>query len=202
MTVAYSYIGPELTYPIYREGTIGKAKAHLEETAKVLTQKLAELHGHAYVSVNKALVTQASAAIPVVPLYISLLYKIMKEQNLHEGCIEQITRLYNDSLYSGHQPAVDDKGLIRLDDWEMKPEVQSKVNALWNELNTANINSLTDLKGYRHEFHQLLALNHPMLIILRMSNPMCRSHRWKWSRFNPLLPFFLIPSPTCGRGLG
>ncbi|MBN9288615.1 MAG: trans-2-enoyl-CoA reductase [Gammaproteobacteria bacterium 39-13] len=161
MTVAYSYIGPELTYPIYREGTIGKAKAHLEETAKVLTQKLAELHGHAYVSVNKALVTQASAAIPVVPLYISLLYKIMKEQNLHEGCIEQITRLYNDSLYSGHQPAVDDKGLIRLDDWEMKPEVQSKVNALWNELNSENINSLTDLKGYRHEFHQLFGFESP-----------------------------------------
>lgn len=154
-TVAYSYIGPDLTYPIYREGTIGTAKAHLEKTAHDLTKKLAQLQGHAYVSVNKALVTQASAAIPVVPLYISLLYKIMKEQQLHEGCIEQMVRLFNDRLYTDKPVAVDNQGLIRLDDWEMKPEIQTKVSELWSTLNSDNIEALTDLKGYRHEFHQL-----------------------------------------------
>jgi enoyl-[acyl-carrier protein] reductase/trans-2-enoyl-CoA reductase (NAD+) len=155
-TLAYSYIGPELTFPIYRDGAIGQAKAHLEKSATTLTKKLAPLNGHAYVSVNKALVTQASAAIPVVPLYISLLYKIMKSQNLHEGCIEQICRLYEDRLYTESKTVpVDNKGLVRLDDWEMKPEVQAKVSALWDTINSENLDSLTDLKGYRQEFHKL-----------------------------------------------
>lgn len=154
-TIAYSYIGPELTYPIYREGAIGQAKAHLESTAKTLTKKLNSLNGEAYVSVNKALVTQASAAIPVVPLYISLLYKIMKAKNLHEGCIEQICRLYRDRLYANSQVIVDEKGLIRLDDWEMKPEVQSEVSNLWNTITTENLEAMTDIQGYRHEFHKL-----------------------------------------------
>ncbi len=160
-TVAYSYIGPELTYPIYREGAIGQAKAHLEATAKKLTTKLNAIHGQAFVSVNKALVTQASAAIPVVPLYISLLYKIMKAKNLHEGCIEQICRLYSDRLFAGENVIVDNHGLIRIDDWEMKPEVQQEVASLWHTITTENLESLTDLKGYRHEFHQLFGFDMP-----------------------------------------
>ncbi len=160
-TIAYSYIGPELTYPIYRDGAIGKAKAHLEATAKKLNQKLSSVHGQAFVSVNKALVTQASAAIPVVPLYVSLLYKIMKEENLHEGCIEQICRLFQDRLYTGNSIPVDDKGLIRLDDWEMKPQVQAKVSALWKTITTENLEELTDIRGYRHEFHKLFGFEMP-----------------------------------------
>lgn len=159
-TVAYSYIGPELTYPIYKEGTIGRAKADLETTAKKLNTLLSGLDGRAYVSVNKALVTQASSAIPVVPLYISLLYKIMKAKNLHEGCIEQINRLFHDFLYTKTKNIpIDEKGLIRLDDREMLPEIQSIVSEQWPLLNTENIDQLTDLAGYRHEFHRLFGFD-------------------------------------------
>lgn len=155
-TVAYSYIGPKLTFPIYREGTIGKAKVHLEKTASELTNKLHSINGHAYISVNKALVTQASAAIPVVPLYISLLYKVMKQMKLHEGCIEQIYRLFHERLYRDDKTIpVTAHGLIRLDDWEMKPEVQTAVAQLWETINTENISTVSDLKGYRHEFYKL-----------------------------------------------
>lgn len=155
-TVAYSYIGPQLTFPIYRDGTIGQAKTHLEETAKLITKELKNLDGHAYVSVNKALVTQASAAIPVVPLYISLLFKIMKEMKLHEDCIAQLYRLFAERLYTtDHKIPVDDKGLIRIDDWEMRPEVQAAVSKYWTEVNSDNIDKLTDLSGYRHDFHKL-----------------------------------------------
>jgi enoyl-[acyl-carrier protein] reductase/trans-2-enoyl-CoA reductase (NAD+) len=155
MTVAYSYIGPQLTYPIYREGTIGNAKSHLEATAKQLTKELSAIEGKAFVSVNKALVTQASAAIPVVPLYVSLLYKIMKAKQLHEGCIEQIWRMFTDRLYTGQAVPVDEHGLIRLDDYEMKADVQSEVATLWDKVTTDNIMALSDLTGYRHEFHKL-----------------------------------------------
>ncbi|MGE3317939.1 MAG: enoyl-ACP reductase FabV [Candidatus Berkiella sp.] len=153
-TVAYSYIGPQLTYPIYREGTIGKAKNHLEATATQLNNILKAIDGQAFVSVNKALVTQASAAIPVVPLYISLLYKVMKEQQLHEDCIQQIWRLFKDRLYEANVP-VDPQGLIRLDDYEMKPEVQAAVAKLWDTVSTDNIMAVSDLAGYRREFHKL-----------------------------------------------
>lgn len=159
-TIAYSYIGPELTYPIYREGTIGRAKADLEKTTEILNQKLASVQGEAYVSVNKCLVTQASAAIPVVPLYISLLYKVMKQHNRHEGCIEQITRLFNDRLYTANKTiAVDDKGLIRIDDWEMLPEIQSEISRLWPLVTTENALDLTDLEGCRHEFYRLFGFD-------------------------------------------
>lgn len=155
-TVAYSYIGPELTYPIYREGTIGQAKKHLEATANQLNQMLKSVAGQAFVSVNKALVTQASAAIPVVPLYISLLYKVMKEKQLHEGCIEQIWRLYANALYTpSKQVPVDSKGLIRIDDWEMRLDVQQAVADLWPKVDSSNVSELTDLAGYRHEFYKL-----------------------------------------------
>ena len=126
-TIAYSYIGPSVTEAVYRKGTIGRAKDHLEATAFTITDALKELNGKAYVSVNKALVTQASSAIPVIPLYISLLYKIMKAEGIHEGCIEQIQRLYSQRLYTGNEVPMDANGRIRIDDWEMRDDVQEKL---------------------------------------------------------------------------
>src|SRR5690606_7330032 len=129
-TVAYSYIGPSLTEAVYRKGTIGRAKDDLEATAFTISDSLRSIDGKAYVSVNKALVTQASSAIPVIPLYISLLYKVMKEKGIHEGCIEQIQRLFQDRLYADSTPT-DDQGRIRIDDWEMRDDVQAEVARLW-----------------------------------------------------------------------
>lgn len=154
-TVAYSYIGPELTFSIYREGTIGQAKNHLEATAKRLNEKLSVTGGRAFVSVNKAVVTQSSSAIPVVPLYISILFKVMKEQGLHEGCIEQMYRMYADRLYTGIATPTDDRGRIRLDDLEMRPDVQDTVMKGWNEIDESNLFDLSDLAGYRSDFLQL-----------------------------------------------
>lgn len=152
-TVAYSYIGPELTWPIYKDGTIGRAKIHLEESAARLNQ--AHGAGSAYVSVNKAVVTQASSAIPVVPLYISILFKEMKARGIHEGCIEQIYRLFADHLYSASGPTVDDAGRIRVDDLEMGSEVQQAVGKVWDEVSTENLSDLTDFQGYQAEFLRL-----------------------------------------------
>ncbi|KGE13434.1 enoyl-ACP reductase FabV [Sphingobacterium deserti] len=158
-TVAYSYIGPELTYPIYRNGTIGKAKDDLEATVPVLNDLLADLNGISYVSVNKALVTQSSSAIPVVPLYISLLYKVMKEKGIHEGTIEQIQRLFAERLYTGAAPALDDKGRIRVDDLEMREDVQAEVAKLWEQATTENLEEISDIAGYRNEFFHLFGFN-------------------------------------------
>jgi len=152
-TVAYSYIGPELTFPIYTNGTIGKAKEHLEKTSTSINRNYGA--GSAYVSVNKALVTQASSAIPVVPLYISLLYKVMKGLGNHEGCIEQINRLYHGYLFNQAAPKLDEKGRIRIDDWEMGPEVQKAVMELWQKVATDNLSQLSDFDGYRSEFLKL-----------------------------------------------
>lgn len=157
VTVAYSYIGPELTFPIYKEGTIGKAKDHLKMTADKLNQKLKSLHGHALVSVNKALVTQASAAIPVVPLYISLLYKIMKEKGTHEGCIEQIYRMFKDHLL--HLDKHPHNEFVRLDDLEMQADVQKLIAERWPQITSENLNELTDVDGYRDEFYRLFGFN-------------------------------------------
>ena len=154
-TVAYSYIGPEVTEAVYRKGTIGRAKDHLEATAFEISKDLASLNGKAYVSVNKALVTQASSAIPVIPLYISLLYKIMKAEGIHEGCIEQIQRLYQQRLYTGQAVPTDDKGRIRIDDWEMREDVQAKVAALWKESTTETLPEIGDLAGYKQDFLNL-----------------------------------------------
>ncbi|MFD0958486.1 enoyl-ACP reductase FabV [Paenibacillus chungangensis] len=154
-TVAYSYIGPSITHAVYRDGTIGAAKNDLEATAHRLHEQLGATGGRAYVSVNKALVTQSSSAIPVVPLYISALYKVMKERGLHEGCIEQMYRMFSDRLYNGGITPVDERGLIRLDDWEMKPDIQEEVAKLWAELTTENVYELSDLEGYRKEFFGL-----------------------------------------------
>lgn len=154
-TLAYSYIGPDLTWPIYKNGTIGKAKEDLERVQRLLDEKLAPLGGKAWVSVNKALVTQASSAIPVVPLYISLLYKVMKDQGSHEDCIEQCDRLFRERLYNGASPQPDEAGRIRLDDWEMAPEVQSLVMARWEQVTTENFQELGDIDGYQSSFLRL-----------------------------------------------
>lgn len=158
-TVAYSYIGPSLTEPVYRKGTIGRAKDHLEATAFSITDSLKDIDGKAYVSVNKALVTQASSAIPVIPLYISLLYKIMKEEGVHEGTIEQIQRLYQDRLFSGSEVATDEKGRIRIDDWEMREDIQEKVAQLWTKATTENLAEIGDLEGYRKDFYNLFGFD-------------------------------------------
>lgn len=151
-TVAYSYIGPELTHPIYYNGSIGAAKKDLYRSADEID---AQYDGvEAYVAVNKAVVTQSSAAIPVVPLYISLLFKVMKEEGLHEGCIEQMYRLVHDRLCKETVP-VDENRLIRMDDYEMKPEVQEKVKGLWEKISKANVEELADIDGYWQEFYEI-----------------------------------------------
>ncbi|WP_343670880.1 enoyl-ACP reductase FabV [Chitinophaga sp.] len=160
-TVAYSYIGPELTNPVYRHGTIGRAKDHLEATAVKITELLKPLHGSAVVSVNKALVTQSSSAIPVVPLYISLLYKLMKEKGIHEGTIEQMARLFKDHLYAANPVALDDQGRIRIDDWELRPDVQAEIAELWKGVTTETIAQIGDLQGYKEDFLNLFGFNVP-----------------------------------------
>jgi enoyl-[acyl-carrier protein] reductase/trans-2-enoyl-CoA reductase (NAD+) len=152
-TVAYSYIGPELTWAIYTDGTIGRAKVHLEETAKEMNARFGA--GTSVVSVNKALVTQASSAIPVVPLYISILYKVMKAKGLHEGCIEQMQRLFADHFCAPGGPKLDDKGRIRIDDWEMREDVQAEVEKIWATVSTETIDEVSDFAGYQKEFYRL-----------------------------------------------
>lgn len=152
VTVAYSYIGPELTHPIYYDGSIGQAKQHLYQSADEITKEISGVK--AYVSVNKAVVTQSSAAIPIVPLYMSLLLKVMKEKNLHEDCIEQMYRMVHDRL-CGEEVVTDEQGLIRMDDYEMRPEVQDEVMKLWKEVNKDNIQQLGDIDEYWKEFYQI-----------------------------------------------
>jgi enoyl-[acyl-carrier protein] reductase/trans-2-enoyl-CoA reductase (NAD+) len=154
-TIAYSYIGPEVTEAVYRKGTIGRAKDDLEATAFIITDSLKSINGKAYVSVNKALVTQASSAIPVIPLYISLLYKIMKAEGIHEGCIEQIQRLFEQRLYTGKEIPTDDKGRIRIDDWEMRGDVQERIKILWEKATSENLSEIGDLAGYKKDFLNL-----------------------------------------------
>lgn len=160
-TVAYSYIGPDLTWAIYRNGTIGRAKEDLEATAQRIHQKLSAAGGSAYVSVNKALVTQASSAIPVVPLYISLLYKVMKQKGMHEGCIEQIQRLFAERLCNGASVQLDESGRIRIDDVEMLPDIQAAVAGLWPSVTTENLPQISDIQGYREEFLRLFGFGLP-----------------------------------------
>lgn len=155
ITVAYSYIGPELTYPIYFDGTIGRAKRHLTKTAETISETFSGVK--AYVSVNKALVTQASSAIPIVPLYFAILYKVMKEQGTHEGCIEQISRLFRDKLFPAD--ISDGKKLIRMDDWELDEKVQTKVMEIWNQISTENLFDLSDLKGYWEDFYHMFGFH-------------------------------------------
>ena len=157
VTVAYSYIGPEVTHPMYLNGSIGMAKKHLFETSL----RIGEMYpgGQAYISVNKALVTQSSAAIPIVPLYISILYKVMKEKGLHEGCIEQMTRLFHDRLYA---PSIllDNEGRIRVDDYEMQPDIQSAVSALWEKVSDLTLEDCCDIEGYWDDFFRMFGFRY------------------------------------------
>lgn len=156
ITLAYSYIGPELTYPVYYNGTIGLAKKHLLDSANTLNKSFKSLK--AYVSVNKALVTQASSAIPIVPLYFAILYKVMKKKNIHEGCIEQMGRLFHEKLFHG-ETLVDDLGRIRLDDYEMREDVQEEVMEIWKHINSDNIEVLADIEGYWEDFYHMFGFH-------------------------------------------
>lgn len=155
LTTAFSYIGPDFTHAICRDGTIGRAKQDLETKAGAINKRIAPVDGLALISVNKALVTRASAVIPAVPLYIALLYKAMKAKHLHEGCIQQMYRLYHDALFAGKPPPVDSRGRIRMDDWELREDVQQAVATLWEQVETENLDSLeglTDMQGLREEY--------------------------------------------------
>jgi enoyl-[acyl-carrier protein] reductase / trans-2-enoyl-CoA reductase (NAD+) len=160
-SVAYSYVGPEMTWPMYHHGTIGRAKADLDQRARAIDARMKETGGRALVSVNKAVVTQASSAIPVVPLYIALLFRVMKEKGIHEGCVEQAHRLFADRLYGGDALELDAEGRIRLDDWEMRPDVQDEVRRLWNQVTGENLSSLADIDGYREDFLKLFGFGVP-----------------------------------------
>jgi enoyl-[acyl-carrier protein] reductase/trans-2-enoyl-CoA reductase (NAD+) len=160
--VAYSYIGPVHTWPVYKDGTIGAAKVDLERAASAINAKLAAHgQGRAFISVNKALVTQASSAIPVVPLYIAILYKVMKAKGTHEGCIEQMQRLFATQLYNGSKLQCDSVGRVRVDDWEMRPEIQDAISAIWPQVTTENLATLTDIAGYQTEFLKLFGFGLP-----------------------------------------
>lgn len=152
-TVAYSYIGPEVTHPIYKEGSIGQAKNHLYRTADEIKKEFSGVD--AYVSVNKAVVTQSSAAIPIVPLYLAILFRVMENQGLQEGCIEQMYRMFHDRVCPGGGVITDEQRLIRMDDWEMKPEVQNAVFDVWDVVSEENLESVADLKGYWREFYEI-----------------------------------------------
>lgn len=171
-TIAYSYIGPAVTEAVYRKGTIGRAKDHLEATAFSISDSLESIGGKAYVSVNKALVTQASSAIPVIPLYISLLYKIMKAEGIHEGCIEQIQRLFSERLYTDSSIPTDEQGRIRIDDWEMRDDVQQRVAELWVKATTETLPAIGDLEGYKQDFLNLFGFGFKGVDYLADANEM------------------------------
>ncbi len=153
INIAYSYIGPEITKAVYREGTIGRAKDDIESTAHRLDKNMQKkINGHAYISVNKAVVTRASSVIPTVPLYIGILFKIMKAKGLHEGCIEQMYRLLSDKLYNGGDIPLDSVNRIRLDDWELKKDVQEEVLNAWKILNQDNLKELADMSMFRKDY--------------------------------------------------
>ena len=160
-TFAYSYIGPELTWPIYRDGAIGRAKADLHRTADGLDRELAETGGGAHIAIMKAVVTQASAAIPVVPLYVSIVYGLMKEKGDHEGPMEQARRLYGEQVYGARGIQADRDGFIRLDDLEMKPETQAEVLRVWESISSENLRTVSDFDGYRSAFLQLFGFEVP-----------------------------------------
>ena len=158
VTVAYSYIGPELTYPIYYNGTIGAAKKNLHGYAEKINEELRQKGVKAFISVNKGLVTQASSAIPVVPLYFTILYKVMKKKGIHEGCIEQMGRLFKDKLFAA-EPVTDDHGMIRMDDYEMRQDVQEEISIIWNKVTTENVAELADIEGYWEDFYKMFGFH-------------------------------------------
>jgi enoyl-[acyl-carrier protein] reductase / trans-2-enoyl-CoA reductase (NAD+) len=153
-TTAYTYIGEKLTWDIYWHGTIGAAKKDLDKRVIAIRERLKAKGGDARVSVLKAVVTQASAAIPAMPIYLALLFKVMKEQGIHEGCIEQIDSLFRDSLYNA-APQLDEEGRLRADRRELDPAIQAAVASLWERINTDTLHELSDFAGYKREFLQL-----------------------------------------------
>jgi enoyl-[acyl-carrier protein] reductase/trans-2-enoyl-CoA reductase (NAD+) len=157
-TVAYSYIGTEITWPIYWDGALGKAKMDLDRAAKNLDNLLSKKGGSANVAVLKSVVTQASSAIPVMPLYIAMVFKKMREEGVHEGCIEQINRLFTQRLYreDGSAPAVDDVNRLRLDDLELREDIQAHCQKLWSTVTTENLSQVTDYIEYKEEFLKLV----------------------------------------------
>lgn len=157
-TLAYSYIGPDITHAIYKDGSIGQAKNHLFQTSKELNKEFANIGLKSYISVNKALVTQSSAAIPIVPLYIALLYKVMKDEGLHEDCIDQMNRLFLDKMMDGVE--TDEEGRIRLDDYEMREVVQDKIHAIWSDITTEQIEEQGDIKGYWDDFYHMFGFGY------------------------------------------
>ncbi len=154
-TISYSYIGTEITWPIYWHGALGKAKEDMDRAATAIREKLSPLNGNANMAVLKSVVTQASAAIPVMPLYIAMGFKVMKELDIHEGCIEQINRLFRTQLYKQNGADLDDCNRIRMDDWELRDEVQNKVKEVWPQVTSENLFELTDYQGYKDEFLKL-----------------------------------------------
>mgnify|MGYP003387208846 CR=1 FL=1 len=159
-TTAYTYIGKELTWPLYGKATIGMAKQDLDRAAEQISSKLETIGGECRISVLKAMVTQASSAIPIMPLYISILYRIMKDEGSHEGCIEQIHGLFDGQLY-GDDRHIDEAGRLRMDGKELRDEVQTQVKELWGTVTTENVMQLTDLKGYKEEFLKLFGFGMP-----------------------------------------
>jgi enoyl-[acyl-carrier protein] reductase/trans-2-enoyl-CoA reductase (NAD+) len=156
-TVAYSYIGPKITFPIYAEGSIGMAKKDLYKSCDIINERFPQVK--AKVAINKALVTQSSSAIPVVPLYITILYKEMKAKGLHEGCIEQMGRLFLDKILDDTQ--VDENGFIRMDDWEMRDDIQEVVAEKWNSVTSENVAEIADIDGYWEEFYNMFGFKIP-----------------------------------------
>jgi len=156
-TVAYSYVGTEITWPIYWHGSLGRAKQHLDNTAHELNRRYAAHHLDARVGVLKSVVTQASSAIPILPLYIAMAFRVMKDKGVHEGTIEQINRLFRDRLYraDGKAAEVDGEGRLRLDDWELRDDVQQACKAMWPTVTTETLRTMTDYDGYKREFLRL-----------------------------------------------
>ena len=171
ITIAYSYIGPRITTAVYRGGTIGAAKDHLEQTAKKLDGRFRKTGGRAFISVNKALVTQSSSAIPFIPLYFILLMKVMKEKGVHEDCIAQISRLFSQRLYTGNGIPVDPQGRIRIDDLEMREDIQEEVERLWKNVDTKNVRKIADVKGYEEDFLRLFGFGFPQVDYNAEVNP-------------------------------
>jgi enoyl-[acyl-carrier protein] reductase/trans-2-enoyl-CoA reductase (NAD+) len=158
LTTNYTYLGSEVTWPIYYHGTIGRAKEDLDRAARALSSVLAGVNGQANVIVMKGLLTQAASAIPGMSVYLSLLFKAMKAEGTHEGCLEQVDRLFRTQLFSSPQRR-DDAGRIRMDDWELKPEIQAYVQSHWGQITQDNLDELTDFEGYRQAFLNLHGFN-------------------------------------------
>lgn len=170
-TIAYSYIGPKTTWPIYKEGTIGKAKAHLTQTAEKINTYLHEqVQGRALVSVNKAVVTQASSAIPVVPLYLSILFKVMKAKGTHEDCIQQMYRLFA-GLFDNAKLTRESETCVRLDDLELDADTQAQVQKIWEQINSQNLRELSDFDGYKANFLKLFGFENPQIDYEKEVNP-------------------------------